>query len=282
MLSGDQQLAAIPGLREQIRAIEQAPASGTSGGGASTSEAGTRVPTGWAEVDAALGGGLAAGAVHEWFSLGVGGEKRPSNWRPPLAVLTHLARQAVRAGGWAVWVGRSTWPYGHGLVGGEGGALLERSLFVDPPDPPEAASRLWAMDLAVRCPGVSVVIGDGCGFDIAATRRLQLAARDANSPVMLARDPTDQGEVSAAATRWWVSPVLSPTNQPRWQIELMRCKGMQGASGGGTSTDAQRSWVVELNRATGLVTVPAEDADRATPAEPPESPEAPNATRRSA
>jgi hypothetical protein len=126
------------------------------------------------------------------------------------------------------------------------------------------------MDLAARCPGVTVVIGDANDFDIAATRRLQLAARDAASPVLLARRPKERGEVSAAATRWWVSPVLSPTNQPRWQIELLRCKGMQSTSGGGTGTDAQqRSWVVELSRARGLVPASAEDADRETPTQEP-------------
>ena len=253
-------------LSERVRAIEQSSAPRGRPGG---DEASKRVSTGWPEVDVAIGGGLATGAVHEWFSPVLDGDNQRGH-QPPLAVLAHLARQVVGATDWIVWVGRSCWPYPHCLMA-DGSSVLVRSLFVDPPAPRDAASRLWAMDLAVRCPGVAVVIGDGGGFDIAATRRLQLAARDANSPVMLARAPTDQGEVSAAATRWWVSPVRSPTNQPRWQIELMRCKGMQGASGGGTSTDAQRSWVVELHRATGLVTIPAEAADRATPAAEPTS-----------
>jgi protein ImuA len=233
-------------LAEQVRALEQAE-------GAGEAEA-ARLPTGWDAIDAALGGGLTQGGVHEWFTA-----TSEADAHPPITVLMHLARQTAAAGSntWAIWVGRSCWPYPHGLDGDDE-SVLGRCLFVDPAD---AASRLWALALAARCEAVGVVIGDGTGLDMAATRRLQLTARDANTPILLARDHKERGEVSAAATRWTVSPTWSPTHQPRWRIELWRCKGMQGE----WSTEAQRSWVVELSRAGGFVFIPASDSDRATP-----------------
>ena len=240
----------IEALAQRVRAIEQdEPASvGRS----------RRIPTGWGGVDATLGGGLPAGAVHEWFaSSGAAAQPGPCEEAPPLAVLMHLARQATGAGeaGWVVWVGRRCWPYPHSLTR-PGEVTIRRSLLVDPAD---AASRLWAMSLATRCADVAAVIGDGQGLDMAATRRLQLAARDADTPVLLARAAVERGEVSAAATRWHVSPTPSPTDQPRWRLELWRCKGMQDRTG----TDATRSWIVEHHRATGLVVVSPATADRA-------------------
>jgi hypothetical protein len=186
-----------------------------------------------------------------------------------LAIFAHLAGQVNRgawvgpsdsAGGdWVVWVGRGCWPYPQAVAEADGqGAGLDRSLFIDAG---EVASRLWAMDLAARNPAVAMVIGDGRGFDMAATRRLQLAARDGRGVVLLGRSMQEQGEVSAAATRWQVLPVRSPTTAPRWQMTLWRCKGVQGK----LNTDAERSWQLERSRATGLVPVVAPATDRTAP-----------------
>ncbi|MEX0744048.1 MAG: hypothetical protein WD118_00490, partial [Phycisphaeraceae bacterium] len=149
-------------LAERIRVIQDAHGGdGVARGG--------RVATGWPDVDAVLDGGLTTGAVHEWLGQddgAAGGSRGPGQWQPALAVLVHLARRAmvaagVRGGpGWAVWIGRQCWPYAHGLAGGEV-PLMERSLWVDPPD---AAGRLWAIDLAARCGGVHVVVADGSGL----------------------------------------------------------------------------------------------------------------------
>jgi len=180
---------------------------------------------------------LACGVLHEWFA--VDGESSP------LLIFTHLARQTLHAtlqgagvGGsrtCVVWIGRRVWPYPCAIVPAPASStaprhsLLNHSLFVDAPDD---AARLWAIDLAVRCPAVACVIADGSGLSLAHTRRLQLAASSSASEsigdhaiagdnsggtgasggalVLLARPPADQRTLSCAATRWLVVPARSP------------------------------------------------------------------------
>ena len=59
------------------------------------------------------------------------------------------------------------------------GDVLDRCLFIDLPKRTADRDRLWAIDLVLRSPAAGAVFADGCGFDMAATRRLQLAAEAA-------------------------------------------------------------------------------------------------------
>jgi hypothetical protein len=206
--------------------------------------------------------------------------------------------------GYVVWIGRAVRPYPHLLLRGRTPVgrfassrqstantrdrlLLERSLFIDPPD---GGTRLWAIDLALRCPAVSAVIADGRGLSMSQTRRLQLAAEAGGALVLLARPPEEAGELSAAMTRWRVSPTPSATDRPRWIIELLHRKGARGglnvtaasevrptrppAAVEEATTDGfvhfrgpgakagMRHWLLEWNHVQGVVAVPAEVVDR--------------------
>lgn len=215
-----------------------------------------RVSTGWPRVDHALGGGLIAGALHEWF--GVSGDesdavrathptRHPAGysrasarrfWMPPLCVLAHMVRAVVdhdAAGRWMVWIGKRCFPYPATLAPPRetDRRLLKRSIFVTAEKP---ADRLWAMDLALRCPAVAAVAADGSGFDMAATRRVQLLSEKTGIMSLLIRPPWEMAELSAARTRWRVrwDPCQSESSEmslnPRWSVELLRCKGVRPAS----------------------------------------------------
>ncbi|MCP3915750.1 MAG: hypothetical protein GY711_09360 [bacterium] len=196
------------------------------------------ITTGWTDFDAASGG-LARGAIHEW----IGVEGRGADWSPPLAVLTHLARRSLASSaGHAVWVGRAVWPYpptlgpgfevretrdGLELTRTRAGheprpALLERSIFLDVS---RASERLWAIDSALRCHSVRAVIGDGSGLDLAATRRLQLAAEAGGGIAWIARPPAEARALSAAATRCIVTRLPSGS-LPGWTLRIQRCKSV--------------------------------------------------------
>ncbi|MBL0871469.1 MAG: hypothetical protein IBJ18_12925, partial [Phycisphaerales bacterium] len=109
-------------------------------------------------------------------------------------------------------------------VGGVGGGdLLSRSLFVDAE---EAGVRLWSADLAARSSSV-LVVADGSGFDMAATRRLQLAAECGGWMVHLARPPWEVRVLSAAATRWRVRRAASAVGKVRQCVGVLRCKGLR-------------------------------------------------------
>ncbi len=201
------------------------------------------VPTGWGSIGV---GGLAAGAIHEWFGAG----EPDGSWDPPLSILVHLAWRALEEaeergrGGRVLWIGRRGWPYPRALVGdhgvraseaglelgrleegerpGDPELLLRRSVLVDAET---AARRTWALDLALRCPSVTAVVADASGLDMAATRRLQLAAEAGGGLGLLARPPREERELSAASTRWRVRRARSESaGGPRWTLAMLRCK----------------------------------------------------------
>ena len=151
-----------------------------------------------------------------------------------------------------VWVGRRVHPYAVAADVGRGRGATA-GILVDPPD---AASRLWAIDLALRSPGVSAVIADGSGLDMAASRRLQLAAEaglgaGGGGIGLVARPAHESKHISAAATRWVVRPAPSEGRAARWSIELFRARGALAAPGG------TEPIVVEWSRASCRVVVPA-------------------------
>lgn len=249
------------------------------------------VPTGWPGVDAALGGGLSAGGLHEWFGAEAAAGRASAapaargsdrRWSPPLCILVHLAWQALEhrsAPTWTVWIGKPCHPYPRVLIRGEDRRLLERSLFVAPRD---AAARLWAIDLALRSAAVGCVVADGTDWDRPATQRLQRLARLHAKIVLAACPPRQQARLSAAQTRWrvggggiegvresgikgardFLSPSLPQSPSPRWIVELLRCKGMRPAQD-------HRAWLLEWNRAQGVVHLSARLADLAGSAQAP-------------
>jgi protein ImuA len=172
--------------------------------------------------------GLVTSGIHEWFA---GSESPGSGVAPeaPRAILAHVARAAIApehrpgvAGSRAlIWIGRMCWPCPAVIPD-----LLACSIWIDPPD---AASRLWAIDLALRCPGVGAVIADGCGLDMGSSRRLQLAAEAGRTIGLLARPARELRVLSAAATRWRISPAPTEGKRPRWTVELLRRKGVRPA-----------------------------------------------------
>lgn len=214
---------------ERLRALRAAVSARMAGGEAPCAAAAVpRVATGWAAADRALGGGLPCSGLHEWWG-------DPAEARAVCAQLAWnalLADERARPGAHrhVVWVGRAAWPEPGDLVRGLRAALCgmfgaprvrcwpdarlhDRSILVDVPAH-DAGARLWAIEQAARCAGVCAVVADGQGFDLAATRRLQLAATGVlllslRGPV---RQRTGAVPPSACTTRWRVERV--PASQP--------------------------------------------------------------------
>jgi protein ImuA len=234
-------------LAERIRAIEERH-DVTAANRYINETAKERIPTGWTQIDAALAGGLTAGGLHEWFGVEEAVGRR---WTPPLCILVHLAWRALDrcpSSPWTVWIGKYCHPYPRVVIRGEDRRLLDRSLFVAPRD---AATRLWAIDLALRSPAVGCVVADGSGFDRPATQRIQLLGRTQTKAVFSTCPSRQQSELSAAQTRWRVCVASLAEKkasgiQPGWSVELLRCKGMR-------PTREHRVWLLEWNRAEGAV-----------------------------
>jgi protein ImuA len=217
------------------------------------------LPTGIPAIDQRLPrGGLKPGATHEWFGLPLGAQDGPAArggpWAPPLGIVSVLAQSPNLPRGPILWIGRRVWPMPLAL-----GAGMERSLFIDPDCD---AARFWAVDQALRCPEVAVVVADGMRLDMAASRRLQLAAECGGITAFLLRPSWERGVISAAETRWMVRPAPpreAAERSPRWEVELLRCKGASLGSQG-------LRWTVEVTDACAL-RVPADVVDRPGQAE---------------
>jgi protein ImuA len=152
------------------------------------------VPFGVADLDHALDGGLALGALHEIAAA------RESEIAAASGLALALAARQKRP---VLWIAEdmalveSGMPYGPGLD--DLGLAPERLVAVT-----AAKTRdvLWAMEEALTCRGVGAVIGEirsPC-LDLIATRRLSLAAgrRDQLALLMRTQPGTD---ASTAATR---------------------------------------------------------------------------------
>jgi protein ImuA len=202
------------------------------------------IPFGATKLDDNLpGGGLALGAVHEFFY------NDPENSVSiPSTLPTLLARNLVTqhystpTNGWLpqhstrtlpflmMWIGKRCWPTPF-LLDQE---ILGNCLFIDPPT---QELLLWSVESALRSSVVKLVIVDCPRVSLNATRRLSLAARKSSSMCILLRDRKDQDLPSSAATKWRVSPFPSTTTWPTWKLDLLRSKG---------SHSDISSWIVSL------------------------------------
>ena len=255
---------------------------------------------------------IARGYIHEWLSDD--GAEGNASARPPameqtvapLCLLVDTAWAAIgttdedaeshaggSSGGMVVWIGRRVWPHPRVMARGWHGdvALMARSLLVAARAPGE---RLWAIELALRCPAVALVIADGEGLSPVATRRLQLAAEAAEGLVLLARPWCERTVRSAAATRWRVQPQPTDAPAPCWAVTLWRARpgGLlspaeaetgdaptaahpHGAVGSSPASSSAATWIqrnafqVQWHEEDGLIPVSTRLAGRSHP--PPQS-----------
>jgi protein ImuA len=200
-----------------------------------------------APIDAALGGGLACGALHEFAATASTHLGATSGFATAVAARASGNRRQV------LWVttdyaaGEGGGPYGPGLD--LFGVASARLLFLRVPKPVDV---LWAMEEALRCRALACVIaemtGDGAAADLTATRRLALAAREGigaqNSGFGLLIRHKVTAMPSAAATRWEIASALSQPDAHgglcgglgRARFDLSLRKNRRGPSG---------RWIIE-------------------------------------
>lgn len=197
----------IEQLRQRLQALQKS---------AGIEDVASALPLGIAPIDAALGGGLARGALHEIAAVS----------EAHLAAATGFALGlAARGRTHTCWLAEdmalaeSGAPYGPGLDAF--GLHPERLLTVSVARPRDL---LWAMEEALRCRAIGVVIGEWRHgeIDMVAMRRLSLAAAESGALALLLRaaPPTD---ASTAATRWIVGAAQSFGNEnARFVAHLVR------------------------------------------------------------
>ncbi|MGZ3409700.1 MAG: ImuA family protein [Xanthobacteraceae bacterium] len=211
------------------------------------------IPFGLPAIDARLPqGGLACGALHEVapqtegdmpaaFGFIAALLRRMPPGGPVLIVLS--SRKFARCGR----------PHGHGL----------RTLGLDPArvilaETPDEKLALWAIEKALHSRAPSAVVGAvGAKLDLKTSQRLNFAAAEANTPLVLLR-PVGAIGTNTAVTRWRVGAAMAARDRFglltrwRWRLELERCRN--GRVG---------EWLVEFDHVANCFSLAAAMADPA-------------------
>ncbi|MCW0200204.1 hypothetical protein [Sphingopyxis sp.] len=217
----------------QLAALRRRVARLTAAGGSAGHPEGDWLATGHAPFDDALGGGLAAGRVHEFFA---------ADALDATSAAAFAALLALRTPGRAplIWLRtvdaarRAGSIYAPGIA--ELGGDPDRLLLVEAPDP---RLLLACANDAVRCAGSAAVIVESWGkfplLDLTAGRRLALGARDAGTTLLMLRLNAAPAP-SVAETRWSVVAAASRALEadapgaPAFDLELLRWRA--GPAGG--------------------------------------------------
>ena len=176
------------------------------------------VALGWEEPDAALGGGLGLGALHE-----VGGR----------AATGFAIRLLGRLKGAVLWchpAGQKTTLYGPGLVQVGQGDLPDRLIIARARNGSEGC---WIAEEALRSGAfTAVVLQPADPVGLIPSRRLHLAAGRGGALGLIQREVQGHGPVLApgiAASRWQVDPIPSIRQgamiDPHWRLVLQRQRG---------------------------------------------------------
>ena len=183
------------------------------------------VSSGCGPLDRLLPGrGLRRGTLAEWLAEGEG------NGATALALGAACA--ACRDGGALVVLDRSREFYPPAAV--RLGIELENLIVVYAA---AEADNIWALDQALRCPGVAAVVAWPQRLDGRTFRRLQLAAEESGSLGLLMRPATVRHEPSWADVRLLIEPLPAgslpaefPPTEPlqsdkrRLRIHLLHCR----------------------------------------------------------
>ena len=212
------------------------------------------LPFGIDPVDAALGGGLARGALHELAGSG-------ADIHHGAAAAHFAAGILARLHGPVLWVRERHDIFAPGLA--DAGLHPDRVVYA------QAGKRdaLLVMEEGLRHGGLAGVVAEFSGrLSLSASRRLQLAAEASGVTALLLRRPgngeTELAGAMAAVTRWRIgvlpsappipeAPDVPGLGRARWRLDLLRCRG--GRTG---------SWMVEACDAAGRLDLVAPLADR--------------------
>ena len=147
------------------------------------------VPTGFAALDRELmGGGWPRGALTEILS--------PRQGREALDLVVPALVGLSREAHWIAWVAPPYLPYAPGLAGR--GVELSRLLVITPED---ERMGLWGLEQTLRSGACSAVLAWPGQLDMAALRRLQLAAEVGNALAFLFRPEQAAPQASPAVLR---------------------------------------------------------------------------------
>ena len=165
-------------------------------------------------------------AIHEFIS------RAAEDAAATCGFISCLLGQLMKSSGACLWVStrRIVFPPALKIFGLD----PQRSIFIDLVKQKEA---LWAIEEALKCEALSVVIGELSELTFTQSRRLQLAVEQSRVTGFIHRYGPRTEDPLACVTRWKITPLPSLVEDglpgvgfPRWNVQLLKVRnGKPGA-----------------------------------------------------
>ncbi|GAC1384557.1 MAG: ImuA family protein [Ginsengibacter sp.] len=159
------------------------------------------------------------GVVHELISSG------PEDAAVTCGFVAGLLSSLLNKKGAAIWISQSLKIYPPAL-----------KLFGIDPDKiifilPKEKEMLWVMEEALKCDGLSAVIGEIPELNFTASRRLQLAVEKSRVTGFILRNDPKLINTTTCVTRWKITSMSSQfsgdmpgVGSPSWNVELLKVR----------------------------------------------------------
>ena len=121
-----------------------------------------------------------------------------------------------------VFLGKESWPTPFCLRDVFEDTPLSSFLFIHSPS---GKSHLRALEILTSSANVFAVVTKLSKVSFQFTQRLFLRSKQSNTQLLVFRDSKEIYSKSAAFSKWSISPAISNTNYPSWQLNLKHSKG---------------------------------------------------------
>ncbi len=171
--------------------------------------------------DAFPGKSFPLGAVHEFLCAGTEGLTATSGF------ISTILSPLIGQGGIALWVARVRRVYPPALK--PFGISPEKIIFIGGLKNDKEV--LWVVEEALKCEGLSAVVGEVGMLNFTQSRRLQLAVEKTRVTGFILRHNINTPNITASIARWQVTPVSSVPPEgmpgvgfPRWEVKLLKAR----------------------------------------------------------
>ena len=160
------------------------------------------------------------GAVHEFIYSGAEDAAATAGF------VAALLASLMRSGGASIWISSSRLIFPPALKSFD--IAPDKIIFIDLKKEKEIP---WAMEEALKCDGLSAVIGEMQELSFTASRRLQLAVEQSRVTGFILRSNARNLNTTACVSRWKITPLPSEAEDdlpgvgfPRWKVDLLKIR----------------------------------------------------------
>ena len=160
------------------------------------------------------------GAVHEFISSGAEDTAATSGF------VSSLLSSLMNKNSAAIWISSTRTIFPPALK--SFGIAPDKIIYIDLKKEKEM---LWVMEEALKCNGLSAVIGEMAELSFTASRRLQLAVEQSQVTGFILRNNPRTVNTTTCVTRWKITSLPSELADnmpgvgfPRWNVELLKVR----------------------------------------------------------